>query len=67
MRRCRTPRPLSATLCLRFLQRSVDLPYSEEFEDGGEIWRDHRGPKPIWESLTSNAPSVRWVVKVCMA
>lgn len=38
---------------------SVDLPYSEELEDSGEIWRDHRGPKPIWESLTSNAAAVR--------
>lgn len=38
---------------------SVDLPYSEEFEDSGEIWRDHRAPKPIWDSLTLNAPSVR--------
>ncbi|KAI9573780.1 hypothetical protein HD554DRAFT_2201978 [Boletus coccyginus] len=35
----------------------VDLPYPEEFEDDDKIWRDHRGPKPIWESLTSNAPS----------
>ncbi|KAF8438900.1 hypothetical protein L210DRAFT_3612667 [Boletus edulis BED1] len=36
----------------------VDLPYSEVFEDEhDEIWRDHRGPKPVWESLTSNAPS----------
>ena len=40
----------------------VNLPYSEEFEDDDKIWRDHRGPKPIWESLTSNAPSVRWFV-----
>ena len=36
----------------------VDLPYSEEFEDDDKIWRDHRGPKPIWESLTSNMPAV---------
>ncbi|KAF8553186.1 FAD/NAD(P)-binding domain-containing protein [Imleria badia] len=36
----------------------VDLPYSEVFEDeDGEARRDHRGPKPIWESLTLNAPS----------
>ncbi|KAF8556439.1 FAD/NAD(P)-binding domain-containing protein [Imleria badia] len=39
------------------LPASVDLPHSEEFEDDGNIWRDHRGPKPIWESLTCNAPS----------
>lgn len=43
---------------------SVSLPYSEEFEDDGETWRDHRGPKPVWESLTSNAPSVRGVCVV---
>jgi hypothetical protein len=42
----------------------VELPYSEVFENDGKIYRDHRGPKPIWESLTSNAPSVRWFV-VC--
>ncbi|KAN0086218.1 hypothetical protein V8E55_007352 [Tylopilus felleus] len=35
----------------------VDLPYSETLEDGEVVWRDHRGPKPIWASLTSNAPS----------
>ncbi|KAG6374681.1 FAD/NAD(P)-binding domain-containing protein [Boletus reticuloceps] len=41
----------------------VDLPYIEEFEDDGEIGRDHRGPKQLWESLTSNMPSFpqwRW-------
>ena len=38
----------------------VDLPYSEEFQDDGEIYRDHRGPKPMWESLTTNSPWVRW-------
>jgi cation diffusion facilitator CzcD-associated flavoprotein CzcO len=38
----------------------VELPYSEVFENDGKIQRDHRGPKPIWESLTSNAPSVCW-------
>ncbi|KAF8127436.1 hypothetical protein EV363DRAFT_1515362 [Boletus edulis] len=35
----------------------VDLPYTEEFEDDGKIGRDHRGPKQLWESLTSNMPS----------
>ncbi|KAF8556446.1 FAD/NAD(P)-binding domain-containing protein [Imleria badia] len=34
----------------------IDLPYSEEFENDGEIYRDHRGPKPMWESLTTNSP-----------
>ncbi|KAH0836316.1 hypothetical protein J3R83DRAFT_7865 [Lanmaoa asiatica] len=36
---------------------SVSLPYSEEFEDDGNIQRGHRNPKPLWESLSSNAPS----------
>ena len=40
----------------------VELPYSEFLENDGNIQRDHRGPKPIWESLTSNAPSVCWPV-----
>ncbi|KAI9573778.1 hypothetical protein HD554DRAFT_2166551 [Boletus coccyginus] len=35
----------------------VDLPYSVEFEGDDEIWRDHRGPKPISETLTTNMPS----------
>lgn len=37
----------------------VGLPYTEVLEDDGKIWRDHRRPKPIWESLTCTAPSVR--------
>ena len=40
------------------LPASVSLPHSREFEDDSKIWRDHRSPKPIWESLTSNAPAV---------
>ena len=40
----------------------VELPYSEVFQNDGKIQRDHRGPKPIWESLTSDAPSVCWLV-----
>jgi hypothetical protein len=40
----------------------VELPYSEVFQNDGKIQRDHRGPKPIWESLTSNRPSVCWFV-----
>ncbi|KAF9240430.1 hypothetical protein BU15DRAFT_45877 [Melanogaster broomeanus] len=40
-----------------FAPVGVVLPYSEEYEDDAEIRRDHRAPKPIWESLTSNAPS----------
>lgn len=38
---------------------SVVLPYSDEFEDDGKTWRGHTAPRPLWESLTSNAPSVR--------
>ncbi|KAF9240428.1 hypothetical protein BU15DRAFT_74021 [Melanogaster broomeanus] len=40
-----------------FAPVGVELPYSAECEDDAEIRRDHRGPKPIWESLTSNSPS----------
>ena len=40
----------------------IELPYSEVFENDGKIYRDHRGPKPIWEALTSNAASVCWFV-----
>jgi hypothetical protein len=43
----------------------VELPYSEEYLDDGseniryfDRRREHRGPKPIWKSLTSNVPSV---------
>ncbi|KAN0088857.1 hypothetical protein V8E55_005914 [Tylopilus felleus] len=39
------------------LPEDVDLPHSEEFKNDGEIWRNHRGPKPIWESLTTNLPA----------
>jgi len=35
----------------------INLPYSEEFEDD-DIWGDHSGPEPIWESLTMSLPSV---------
>ncbi|KAJ7575403.1 FAD/NAD(P)-binding domain-containing protein [Mycena floridula] len=36
------------------------LPYDEEYEDGVVVRRkleEHRGPKPVWASLKSNAPS----------
>jgi hypothetical protein len=43
----------------------VEFPYSEEYLDDGshtisyfDRRREHRGPKAIWESLTSNVPSV---------
>ncbi|KIM37614.1 hypothetical protein M413DRAFT_421803 [Hebeloma cylindrosporum] len=44
--------------------KGVTLPYVEEYEDGEEAEegndfrrRAHRAPKPIWKSLTSNAPA----------
>ena len=40
------------------LPASVDLPHSKEFEDDGRVWRGHRSPKPIWESMNCNMPSV---------
>ena len=42
--------------------KGAKLPYTEEYKDepiGEEIRRAHRAPKPIWASLTSNAPAVR--------
>ena len=41
---------------------NINLPFSQEFEDDSEIWRKHRGPTLIWESLTCTMPSVRWFV-----
>lgn len=42
------------------LPPGVDLPYEEEYLHGyTERRREHRGPKPVWESLKSNAPAVR--------
>lgn len=40
------------------------LPYEEHYygEESRTKRRDLRGPKPIWKSLTSNVPAVRWVV-----
>ncbi|KAH7907114.1 hypothetical protein BJ138DRAFT_1215706 [Hygrophoropsis aurantiaca] len=35
----------------------VDLPFSTDYESDTEIRKDHRGPKPVWDTLTSNAPS----------
>ncbi|KAF7303676.1 Dimethylaniline monooxygenase [Mycena indigotica] len=35
------------------------LPTEEYYlgDEANQRWRDHRGPKPLWESLKSNAPS----------
>ncbi|KAH7921864.1 FAD/NAD(P)-binding domain-containing protein [Leucogyrophana mollusca] len=41
-----------------FAPAGVDLPYSVDYENDAEIRKDHRGPKPVWESLRSNAPSI---------
>jgi hypothetical protein len=45
--------------------KSVELPYEEEYDNeplSGLTYeqrlQEHRGPKPIWESLYSNAPAV---------
>ena len=42
--------------------KGVFLPYVEEYnnvEGNDFLRRAHRAPKPIWKSLTSNAPAVR--------
>lgn len=42
--------------------KDAKFPYVEEYHDEDKnqlLKRDHRGPKPVWESLTSNAPAVR--------
>ncbi|KAJ7471178.1 hypothetical protein B0H11DRAFT_2040725 [Mycena galericulata] len=34
------------------------LPFEQHYYSDGEArWREHRGPKPVWESLESNAPA----------
>ncbi|EGO03160.1 hypothetical protein SERLA73DRAFT_174607 [Serpula lacrymans var. lacrymans S7.3] len=40
-----------------FAPEEVDLPYTEELDGNDDLRRDHRGPKPVWESLKSNAPA----------
>ncbi|KAJ7759465.1 hypothetical protein B0H14DRAFT_3596068, partial [Mycena olivaceomarginata] len=36
------------------------LPVEEHYSSGwGRLWREHKGPKPVWESLESNYPAVR--------
>jgi hypothetical protein len=44
--------------------KGVQLPYEEHYHGGESISvrRDHRGPKPIWNSLTSNVPAVRFIL-----
>ncbi|CAK5274286.1 unnamed protein product [Mycena citricolor] len=32
-------------------------PSEKIYSDGEERWREHRAPKPVWESLESNAPA----------
>ncbi|KAF8896737.1 hypothetical protein CPB84DRAFT_1837047 [Gymnopilus junonius] len=44
-----------------FPPEGSELPYVEVYEDEEEIIfkkRDHRAPKPVWKSLTSNTPAV---------
>ncbi|KAJ7318218.1 hypothetical protein DFH08DRAFT_790119 [Mycena albidolilacea] len=33
------------------------FPVEKYYSDGETQWREHRGPKPVWESLESNAPA----------
>ncbi|KAJ6457517.1 hypothetical protein DFH09DRAFT_1349621 [Mycena vulgaris] len=33
------------------------FPVEKHYSDGDAQWREHRGPKPVWESLESNAPA----------
>ncbi|KAJ7653193.1 hypothetical protein DFH06DRAFT_1204931 [Mycena polygramma] len=33
------------------------LPVEKYYSGWEEQWREHRGPKPVWESLESNAPA----------
>ncbi|KAJ7449225.1 hypothetical protein FB451DRAFT_1287859 [Mycena latifolia] len=35
----------------------TSLPAEKYYSDGEAQWREHRGPKPVWESLESNAPA----------
>ncbi|KAJ7078504.1 hypothetical protein C8R44DRAFT_825339 [Mycena epipterygia] len=35
----------------------TSFPVEENYSDWEEQWREHRGPKPVWESLESNAPA----------
>ncbi|KAJ7694822.1 FAD/NAD(P)-binding domain-containing protein [Mycena rosella] len=35
----------------------TSLPVEKYYSDGEAKWREHRGPKPVWESLESNAPA----------
>ncbi|KAJ7210168.1 hypothetical protein GGX14DRAFT_565955 [Mycena pura] len=37
--------------------RGSSLPVEKYYSDGETQWREHRGPKPVWESLESNAPA----------
>ncbi|KAF8218214.1 hypothetical protein K438DRAFT_1657096 [Mycena galopus ATCC 62051] len=33
------------------------FPFEKYYSDGEKQWREHSGPKPVWESLESNAPA----------
>jgi cation diffusion facilitator CzcD-associated flavoprotein CzcO len=37
----------------------TNLPIEEHYRSDWEArWREHRGPRPVWESLESNSPAV---------
>ncbi|KAJ6551719.1 hypothetical protein B0H19DRAFT_1158674 [Mycena capillaripes] len=35
----------------------TSFPVEKHYSDWEAQWREHRGPKPVWESLESNAPA----------
>ncbi|KAJ7717985.1 hypothetical protein B0H16DRAFT_1897773 [Mycena metata] len=37
--------------------RGTSLPAEKHYSEWEALWREHRGPKPVWESLESNAPA----------
>jgi cation diffusion facilitator CzcD-associated flavoprotein CzcO len=50
----------------------AELPYEEIYDNGPkkgltyeERLQQHRGPKPLWESLHSNAPAVSYYFPLC--
>ncbi|KAK7052448.1 hypothetical protein R3P38DRAFT_2762817 [Favolaschia claudopus] len=38
--------------------RGSEFPVVKYYSDGEAQWRAHRGPKPVWASLESNAPAI---------
>ncbi|KAJ7837810.1 FAD/NAD(P)-binding domain-containing protein [Mycena olivaceomarginata] len=38
--------------------KGSSFPVEKYYSNGEAQWREHRGPKPVWESLESNAPAI---------